>query len=165
MVKYQKFVRSAFCLLPFHGTRAPMASEPQGSLKGADQNKQKVIMEATTNEKAMRGIELFMERRGMRIIEADWTHGNDKIDFIAKDEDDLAFISCTIHTNEGNGLGAEALDRKSFEHIAEACLAEHLDMPEGIVRHDAVTMLILGESKELIPHHLNALSDASNDLG
>ena len=66
-------------------------------------------MEAIINEKAMRGIERFLERRGMEILETGWAHGNDKIDFIAKDEDDLAFISCTIRTNEGNGLGAEAL--------------------------------------------------------
>ena len=75
------------------------------------------------------------------------------------------FISCTIRTNEGNGLGAEAPDRKMFERIAAAYLAEHPDIPEGTIRHDAVTMLILGDSKALIRHHLNALSDASNNLG
>lgn len=95
-------------------------------------------MEAIINEKAMRGIERFLERRGMEILETGWAHGNDKIDFIARDEDDLAFISCTIRTNEGNGLGAEALDRKMFERIAAAYLAEHLDFPEGAIRHDAV---------------------------
>ena len=134
--------------------------------KGRAENKQEVItMEAIINEKAMRGIERFLERRGMEILETGWAHGNDKIDFIAKDEDDLAFISCTIRTNEGNGLGAEALDRKMFERIAAAYLAEHLDFPEGAIRHDAVTMLILGDSKALIRYHLNALSAASKDLG
>ena len=122
-------------------------------------------MEAIINEKAMRGIERFLERRGMEILETGWAHGNDKIDFIARDEDDLAFISCAIRTNEGNGLGAEALDRKMFERIAAAYLAEHLDFPEGAIRHDAVTMLILGDSKALIRYHLNALSAASKDLG
>lgn len=122
-------------------------------------------MEAIINEKAMRGIERFLERRGMEILETGWAHGNDKIDFIARDEDDLAFISCAIRTNEGNGLGAEALNRKVFERIAAAYLAEHLDIPEGTIRYDAVTMLILGESKALIRYRLNALSAASNDLG
>lgn len=79
--------------------------------------------------------------------------------------DDLAFISCTIRTNESSGLGAEALDLKKLERVAAAYLAEHLGIPEGIVRHDAVTMLILGESKALIRYHMNALSEASNDLG
>lgn len=46
-----------------------------------------------------------------------------------------------------------------------AYLAEHLDTPEGTIRHDAVTMLILSDSKALIRYHLNALSAASNDLG
>ena len=51
--------------------------------KGRAENKQEVItMEAIINEKAMRGIERFLERRGMEILETGWAHGNDKIDFI-----------------------------------------------------------------------------------
>lgn len=122
-------------------------------------------MEAIINEKAMRGIERFLERRGMDILETGWAHGNDKIDFIAKDEDDLVFISCTIRTNDGNGLGSEQVNRKTFERVAAAYLAEHLDIPEGTVRHDTVNMLILSDDKALIRHHVNALSEASNDLG
>lgn len=122
-------------------------------------------MEATSNEKAMHGIKRFLERRGMEIIETDWAHGNNKIDIIAKDEDALVFISCTIRTNDGNGLGSEQVNRKAFERVAAAYLAEHLDIPEGTVRYDTVSMLVLSDSRALIRHHLNALSEASNDLG
>ncbi len=122
-------------------------------------------MEATTNEKAMRGIERFLERRGMEILETGWAHGNDKIDFIVKDEDNLVFINCTIRANDGSGLGSEKVNRKTFERIAAAYLAERSDIPEGTVRHDVVIMLILGEDRALIRHHFNALSEASNDLG
>lgn len=122
-------------------------------------------MEAATNEKAMRGIERFLERRGMKIIEAGWAHGNDRVDFIADDDGELVFISCTIRVNDGGGLGTEQVNRKAFERVAAAYLAEHLDIPEGTIRYDVVSMLILGDSKALIRHHLNALSEASNDLG
>lgn len=122
-------------------------------------------MEAIINEKAMRGIERFLERRGMEILETGWAHGNDKIDFIVNDDGDLVFISCTIRTNGGNGLGSERVNRKTFERVAAAYLAEHLDIPEGTVRHDTVSMLILSDDKALIRHHVNALSEASNDLG
>lgn len=122
-------------------------------------------MEATTSEKAMRGIERFLERRGMEILETGWAHGNDKINFITRDDEDLVFITCTIRTNDGSGLGSEKVNRKTFERIAATYLAEHLDIPEGTVRHDVVSMLILSEDRALIRHHLNALSEASNDLG
>ena len=122
-------------------------------------------MEATINEKVMRGIERFLERRGMEILETGWAHGNDKIAFIVKDDEDLVFISCTIRTNDGSGLGSEKVNRKTFERVAAAYLAEHSDIPEGIIRHDVVSMLILSEDRALIRHHLNALSEASNDLG
>ena len=37
-------------------------------------------MEANITEKAMRGIERFLERRGIVIIEHGWAHGKDKVD-------------------------------------------------------------------------------------
>ena len=99
-------------------------------------------MEASITEKAMRGIERFLERRGMEIIEHGWAHGKDKVDFIAEDEGALVFISCNIRTNDGNGIADEEPNRKKFERIASAYLAEHLDLPESAIRHDIVSMLI-----------------------
>jgi putative endonuclease len=122
-------------------------------------------MEANIQSKAMQGIERFLERRGMEIIERGWAHGKDKVDFIADDEGDLVFISCTIRTNDGNGLDDEEPNRKRFERIASTYLAEHLDLPESTIRHDIVSMLVLSENRALIRHHRNALSETSNDLG
>lgn len=122
-------------------------------------------MEATINEKAMRGIGTFLARRGMEIVEESWAHGKDRIDFVVDDEGELVFIDCQIRENEGNGLGDEAPNRKMFERIAAAYLAEHLDIPEGAVRFDIISMLILGDHKALIRHHRNALGVDSNDLG
>ena len=117
-------------------------------------------MKANTNEKALRGIRNFLQLRDMEIVEDGWAHGKDKIDFVVRDEDELVFVATTIRTNEGTGLGAETPDRKMFERIAAAYLAEHLD-----TRFDIVTMLILGESKALLRHHRNALGVDGNDLG
>ncbi len=122
-------------------------------------------MKANTNEKALRGIRTFLQRRDMEIVEDGWAHGKDKIDFVVRDEDELVFVAATIRDNEGTGLGTETPDRKMFERIAAAYLAEHLDTPEGTVRFDIVTMLILGECKALLRHHRNALGVDSNDLG
>lgn len=122
-------------------------------------------MEATLKDKALRGIEMFLTRRGMEIIEKGWAHGKDKIDFIADDNGELVFIDCRIRRNEGDGLGPEKASRKKFERIAAAYLADHPHIPEGAVRFDCVNMLIIGDTKALIRHHINALSADGYDLG
>lgn len=121
-------------------------------------------MEATIKDKAIRSIGAFLERHEMEILETGWAHGKDKIDYVINDEGELVFIACNIRENAGKGIGDENLDRDMFERIAAAYLAEHIDLPEGIVRFDTVSMLILGDSKALLRHHRNALSVAGNDL-
>ncbi len=121
-------------------------------------------MEATLNDKAMRGISNFINRRGMEIIEEGWAHGKDKIDFVVDDEGELVFINCNVRENVGNGMGSENPDRKMFERIAASYLAEHPDTAEGTVRFDIITMLILSDHKALLRHHRNVLGVDSNDL-
>ena len=53
----------------------------------------------------MRGIERFLERRGMEILETGWAHGNDKVDFIARDEHDPVFISLEILRGDDEPVG------------------------------------------------------------
>lgn len=113
-------------------------------------------MEAINN-KAMKGIRTFLERRGMEILETGWAHGNHSIDYIARDEGELVFTDCQIRENAGKGLGGEDINRDKFEQLAAAYLAEHQDTPEGTVRFDVVTMLTLSDHKALLRHHRNAL--------
>ncbi|MEA5020496.1 MAG: YraN family protein [Gordonibacter sp.] len=121
-------------------------------------------MEAISNDKAMNGIERYLERRGMYITERGWAHGKDKIDFVVRDDDELVFVAARIRENTGKGLPEEDSSRKSFEKVAAAYLAEHPDIPEGRVRFDIVSMLILSDSRALIRHHMNATSVAGEDL-
>lgn len=113
----------------------------------------------TVNTKAIRGISTFLTRRGFEILEEGWAHGKDSIDFIARDGEDLVFIAAKIKDG-GSDLPAEKLNRKSLERVAAAYLAANLDIPEGSIRFDIVSMLILGESKALLRHHRSALSDS-----
>lgn len=107
--------------------------------------------------KAKKGIRVYLERRGFEILEEDWARGGDVADFIARDEDDLLFVHCQITQNGGEGFPEEDADRAALERLAAAYLAEHLDS-EGIrIRFDVVSMLIVGESRALFRHHLNAL--------
>lgn len=107
--------------------------------------------------RAKKGIRVYLERRDFEILEEGWAHGDDVADFIARDEDDLVFVHCQITQNGGEGFPEEALDRDSLERLAAAWLAEHLDSEDIRIRFDVVSMLIVGESRALLRHHLNAL--------
>lgn len=115
-------------------------------------------MEAITNEKAMRRIRTYLERRGIEVKEEGWAHGNDRIDFIADDEEDLVFIDCKITINNGDGFEEDSFDRDAFERITAAYLSEHQELPDSEVRLDIISMLVLSEGKGLLRHHRNALS-------
>lgn len=107
--------------------------------------------------KAKKGIRVYFERGGFEILEEDWAHGGDVVDFIARDEDDLVFVHCQITQNGGEGFPEEDADRAALERLAAAYLAEHLDSEDIRIRFDAVSMFIVGESRALLRHHLNAL--------
>ena len=115
-------------------------------------------MEATIRDKAERGIKTYLERQGFEIMEEGWAHGSDRIDFIADDEGELAFIDCRINDNDGHGFADDKVDREAFERLAASYLTEHGEIPDSRVRFDVVSMLILSEGKGLLRHHRNALS-------
>lgn len=112
----------------------------------------------TMYQKATQSVRRYLELRGCEILEEGWCHGKDSIDFIAHDEnDDLVFIKCTTHGNEGEGIPEENPDRKAFERIAAAYLTES-DCDNTTVRFDLVSLLVIGDSRTLLRHHINALS-------
>ncbi|MEF9875311.1 MAG: YraN family protein [Gordonibacter sp.] len=119
-------------------------------------------METTLNEKAMRGINRFLENRGFEVLAQDWAYGSDHMDFVAREDDELVFITTTIRTDATHGMGPEEIDRDSAERVALAWLKDHVESPEGTVRFDVITMVILGDHKALLRHHRNCL--ASGDL-
>lgn len=114
-------------------------------------------MEATI-QRAKQGVRRYLELKGYEILEDGWCHGRDSVDFIATDEDGaLVFIDCEVSENVGEGIPEEAPDRKAFERIAAAFLAES-DLSSVEVRYDVVGILIIGESRALIRHHINAIT-------
>lgn len=114
----------------------------------------------TTTTKTRQAIRRYIELRGFEIIEDGWAHGKDEIDFIARDTEDgdLVFVAAEAHTDGGKGIPAEKLDRGAFERIAAAYLAS-ADIDNCTVRLDTVSLLVLNDSRGLIRHHRNALSE------
>ncbi|MBQ9068239.1 MAG: endonuclease [Eggerthellaceae bacterium] len=115
-------------------------------------------MNKVTKTKAMQGIRTFLERRGFEIIEDGWGKGKSRVDFIAREDDDLVFVNCNIYDDEGNGFPADKPDRVSCEMAASKYLGQAGDLEQSMIRFDIVSMLVLGESRAMLRHYRNALS-------
>ena len=63
----------------------------------------------------------------------------------------------TSPTSSPAGVPEEDANRVALERLAAAYLAEHLDSEDIRIRFDVVSMLIVGESRALLCHHLNVL--------
>lgn len=117
-------------------------------------------MEATINEKAMKAIGTYLERRGFEILENGWAHGTDGVDFIAREEDDLVFVVTEVVEDSGNGFPSEEFDRAALERVATAYLAQADGAADYAVRFDFVSMIVIGDSRAFLRHHRNCLSEA-----
>lgn len=117
-------------------------------------------MEATINEKAMKAIGTYLERRGFEILESGWAHGTDGVDFIAREDGDLVFVVAEITEDRGDGFPEEKVDRAALERVAAAYLAQAAGSADYAVRIDFVSMLVLGGSRAFLRHHRNCLSEA-----
>ena len=117
-------------------------------------------MNATTiTSKANQAIRRYLEMKGFEILEDGWAHGQDSVDFIARDENDvLVFVVTQVRDNVGEGIPEIARDRKGFERIAAAYLAD-ADITDCAVRLDTVSLLVIGNDRALLKHHVNALGE------
>lgn len=115
-------------------------------------------MNTNITSREQQAVRRYLEVKGYEVVEQNWAHGSDAIDFIADDGEDLVFIACSASQNTGEGMPVEEVDRKAFERIAAAYLAEAEGVGSREVRYDHVHLLVIGEGRALLRHHINALS-------
>ena len=72
-------------------------------------------MNATTTSKAHQAIRRYLEMKDFEVIEESWAHGQDSIDFIARDGDALAFIATQVNENAGEGFPEIDPEQKDFD--------------------------------------------------
>lgn len=108
-------------------------------------------------KRAKRTIGRFLELKGCEILEEGWCHGKDKADYIIDDCGCIAFVFGCVRNNLGKGIPEEPVDRKKFERLAAAYLAEHPERVDCAVRADAVSLLVLSDNRAMIRHCVNAL--------
>ena len=128
--------------------------------KGPGRETKEVIMNATTaiTSKAHAAVRRYLEIKGYAVVEDGWAHGQDAVDFIARDGDALVFITTQVRDNVGEGIPEIARDRKAFERIAAAYLTD-ADITDCAVRLDTVSLLVIGNDRALLKHHINALGE------
>lgn len=102
----------------------------------------------------------FLEARGFKILERNWTCDAGEADIIANHEGDLVFVEVKTRSNLEHGLPDEAVDaakRSRYERIAAYYLrdCDTVDMP---VRFDVVSLLVVGGERALVRHHINAFA-------
>lgn len=102
----------------------------------------------------------FLRRRGYEIVERNWKCPAGEADIIARDGDAVVFVEVKTRTSIEKGLPSDAVDqrkRERYEKIAALFLRdfEAVDVP---VRFDVVSLLVIGDDRALIRHHINAFA-------
>ena len=109
-------------------------------------------------KRAKKAIGRILELKGCEILEEGWSHGKDKVDFIIDDDGCIAFVFGYVRDNLGKGIPEESIDRKKFERLAAAYLAEHPEHVDCAVRADAISLLVLSDNRAMVRHYVNALN-------
>ncbi|MBQ9042144.1 MAG: YraN family protein [Eggerthellaceae bacterium] len=121
-------------------------------------------MNKKLKKRATGAIGRYLDLMGYETLEANWRHGDDKVDYIIDDMGCVAFVFGRVRSNLGVGIPDESVDRKAFERLAAAYFAEHPELADCPVRADAVSLLVLSDNRALIRHHKDALSACGLDL-
>lgn len=114
-------------------------------------------MQATENiaAKAEKAMRLFLERRGMDILES----GVDLpgVGMVAREDDAICFIKVNLTADSDGGFPEEEEDRSSAERSAAIWLMEH-DVEPCSVRFDTLSMIVLNGHRAFIRYHTNVLA-------
>lgn len=153
---------------PKRSTKIP--TETQRTRKGTSKRRGGVrIREASSSsasknrELGMRGEEAaarFLVHRGYDILERNWSCPAGEVDIIAKDDASLVFVEVKTRSDTSRGFPSEAVTkakRERYEKIALAYLPKY-DGVDVSVRFDVISIVVIGEGRAMIKHHINAFS-------
>lgn len=114
-------------------------------------------------EKAIKAAEKFVAHRGYEVLDTNWSPEEGvAIDLVAMEDDAVVFIDVTARNDVSKGLPEEdaAGSRQRMEIAAAMWLSQHMDderFLDATIRFDKIAMLVIGEDRALLRHHINAL--------
>lgn len=147
--------------------RANAIEEAKGTKEGKgvketkDAKGVKDVASYSPHELGKRGEEAaacFLERREYEILDRNWKCIAGEADIVALQDDTLCFIEVKTRKDAQKGFPSEAVDtrkRSRYERIAACYLKDH-DYADVRVRFDIIAILVLGEDRAFLRHHLNA---------
>lgn len=113
-------------------------------------------------EKAIKAAARFLITRGYEVVETQWkSEAGCSIDLVATEDDTVVFVDVLARQGTDRGMpddGGEA-SRERKEIAAATWLAEHSDEEyvNRPIRFDSIAMMVIGESRALLRHHINCL--------
>lgn len=144
------------------GTKEAKAAKEVESVKETkDAKGAKDVASYSPHELGKRGEEAaacFLERREYEILDRNWKCIAGEADIVALQDDTLCFIEVKTRKDAQKGFPSEAVDtrkRSRYERIAACYLKDH-DYADVRVRFDIIAILVLGEDRAFLRHHLNA---------
>lgn len=141
--------------------RANATEEAKGTKEGKGAKEAKDVSSYSPHELGKRGEEAatcFLERREYEILDRNWKCIAGEADIVALQDDTLCFIEVKTRKDAQKGFPSEAVDtrkRSRYERIAACYLKDH-DYADVRVRFDIIAILVLGEDRAFLRHHLNA---------
>lgn len=141
--------------------RANVTEEAKGTKETKDAKGAKDVASYSPHELGKRGEEAaacFLERREYEILDRNWKCIAGEADIVALQDDTLCFIEVKTRKDAQKGFPSEAVDtrkRSRYERIAACYLKDH-DYADVRVRFDIIAILVLGEDRAFLRHHLNA---------
>lgn len=157
----------ALCKESAGAKRANATEEAKGTKEGKgvkeakDAKEAKDVASYSPHELGKRGEEAaacFLERREYEILDRNWKCIAGEADIVALQDDTLCFIEVKTRKDAQKGFPSEAVDtrkRSRYERIAACYLKDH-DYADVRVRFDIIAILVLGEDRAFLRHHLNA---------
>ena len=117
-------------------------------------------------QKAIKAAATFLDRRGYEVIDIEWeSEDGSCIDVVARDEDAIVFCDVQARRGAEKGMPEESLGaRERMEINAAKWLGEHGDDPDNVdvaIRFDQIAMLVIGEDRALLRHHINCLGSGT----
>ncbi len=151
----------ALCKESAGAKRANATEEAKGTKEGKGVKEAKDAPSYSPHELGKRGEEAaacFLERREYEILDRNWKCIAGEADIVALQDDTLCFIEVKTRKDAQKGFPSEAVDmrkRSRYECIAACYLKDH-DYADVRVRFDVIAILVLGEGRAFLRHHLNA---------
>ena len=111
-------------------------------------------------KKGERAASVFLQRRGYHLLEKNWWSPAGEADLVVEDEETgtIVFVEVKTRSSVEKGFPEESVTlakRKKYEKIAAYWLKDNAE-GDISVRFDVISILVLGEGRAYVRHHINA---------